>query len=213
MIISRYGVKLIRLRREHLELIRYWRNSSKIRSVMEYQEFITQKMQSQWFNSLNLLNDFYFVIEYEGNLVGLIHASNVDWQQRTAQSGLFIWEDAYHGSPVPIMASVNLLDTFFDFFCLEELKAKVKHDNFIALTYNKFIGFEEIQPEQKKEFISIVLTKDNYANQSGIIKYHFDDNQLSKLNIQIKNEDLNKFEEADIKVALSPAFCDVQMVG
>jgi hypothetical protein len=89
----------------------------------------------------------------------------------------------------------------------------VKHDNFIALTYNKFIGFEEIQPEQKKEFISIVLTKENYTQQSAIIKYHFDDNQHSKLKIQLSNADFEKFEEADIKVAISPAFCDVLVVN
>jgi UDP-4-amino-4,6-dideoxy-N-acetyl-beta-L-altrosamine N-acetyltransferase len=137
MIISRYGVKLIRLKQEHLELIRYWRNSTKIRSVMEYQEFITQKMQLKWFSSLQFLHDFYFVIEYEGILVGLIHASDVNWKDRSAQSGLFIWEDSYHGSPVPIMASVNMLDVFFDVLDLMEFNAKVKHDNFNALTYNR----------------------------------------------------------------------------
>jgi len=213
MIISRYGVKLIRVRREHLELIRYWRNTNKIRMVMEYQEFITQRMQRQWFNSLNFFSDFYFVIEFQENLVGLIHTSKVDWKNKTAQSGLFIWEDTCLGSPVPIMASVNLLDAFFDFFNLDSFEAKVKHDNFVALTYNKFLGFEEIKEEERKEFIHITLSNRDYAKNSAIIKNHFDDTDKSKLRIQLSNEDLEKFENAGIALKLHERTFELEMLS
>jgi len=181
--------------------------------VMEYQEFITQRMQRQWFNSLDFFSDFYFVIEFQENLVGLIHTSKVDWKNRTAQSGLFIWEDTCLGSPVPIMASVNLLDAFFDFLNLESFEAKVKHDNFVALTYNKFLGFEENIAEAKKEFIHITLSKSNYFKNSAIIKNHFDDTDKSKLRIQLSNEDLEKFESSGIALKLHQETFEIEMLG
>jgi RimJ/RimL family protein N-acetyltransferase len=200
MIISRYGVRLISISQEHLELIRYWRNSDKIRNVMEYREFITQKMQLKWFSSLDFLSDFYFVIEYHENLTGLIHVAKVDWKNKSAQSGLFVWEGMYQGSPVPVIASVNLLDTFFGFFNLEKIEAKVKHDNFVAISYNKFLGFEEIEPLEKKEFLNICLTKKNYGKVADNIKQHLEDTADNVLNISLSKEQFQKFHKAGIQL-------------
>ena len=183
MIISRYGTNLIRIKPEHLELIRYWRNSDKIRRVMEFTDFITEKMQHNWFKELHPLNDFYFVIEYKGVLVGLIHIAKIDWQNRKAQSGLFIWEENFLGSPVPIMASLNLLDTFFNVFVINQIEAKVKHDNFVALTYNKFLGFEENGTANNKDFIKVSLYKEKYYSIENDIKSYLDQpNNIIQIN-------------------------------
>src|SRR5690606_5775369 len=100
MIISRFGVRLIRLGKEHIELVRYWRNSDRIRNVMEYRAIISPEMQLQWFLSLHAANDFYFIIEHEAKLIGMIHISKTDWEDKNAQSGLFIWDENFIGSPV-----------------------------------------------------------------------------------------------------------------
>ena len=62
MIIRNFGITLSQLTLEDIELVRYWRNSKEISSVMEYQKFITEEEQKMWYNSLNPLSDFYFLI-------------------------------------------------------------------------------------------------------------------------------------------------------
>ncbi len=184
MIISRYGVNLISVKPEHLELIRYWRNHEKIKRVMEFTGFITEEMQLKWYRSLKAENDFYFIIEHQGVFVGLIHANNVQWNIKKSQSGLFIWDDNFLGSPIPVMASLNLLDTFFYIFNINEIEAKVKHDNFVALAYNKFLGFKEKGAALNKEFLLISLLRNDYQPTAEKIKEHLAD---SKEKIVLKN--------------------------
>lgn len=184
MIISRYGISLISVKPEHLELIRYWRNTDKIKRVMEFTDFISEEMQIQWFQSLQPTNDFYFIIEHKGVFAGLIHANKIDWQAKKAQSGLFIWEDNFLGSPIPVMASLNLLDTFFHLFGINEIEAKVKHDNFVALAYNKFLGFKEKGNAENKDFLLVSLLKDDYRETEKKIKQHFSNNEEK---IMVKN--------------------------
>jgi RimJ/RimL family protein N-acetyltransferase len=199
MIISRYGINLISVKPEHLELIRYWRNTDKIKRVMEFTDFITEAMQVEWYKSLNATSDFYFIIENNGVFAGLIHANKIDWKKKKAQSGLFIWEDNFLGSPIPVMASLNLLDTFFHLFGINEIEAKVKHDNFVALAYNKFLGFKEKGVAENKDFLVVSLLKDDYLQIENKIKSHLD--QINhKIEIQNCTALLNKLSEAAIAI-------------
>ncbi len=199
MIISRYGINLISVKPEHLELIRYWRNTDKIKRVMEFTDFITEAMQVEWYKSLNATSDFYFIIEQKGVFAGLIHANKIDWEKRKAQSGLFIWEDNFLGSPIPVMASLNLLDTFFHLFGINEIEAKVKHDNFVALAYNKFLGFKEKGIAENKDFLLVTLLKDDYLQIENKIKAHLDQTD-NKIVIQNYTELFNKLAEATIGI-------------
>ena len=45
MIISRYGINLVRVQKEHIEMIRVWRNDPKIRDHMFFKSEITSEMQ------------------------------------------------------------------------------------------------------------------------------------------------------------------------
>ena len=74
----KYGITLTRLREDDIELVRKWRNSPGIQQYMEYREFITEEMQKKWFESINNLQNFYFIIEYENKKIGLINTSNID---------------------------------------------------------------------------------------------------------------------------------------
>lgn len=194
MIISRYDIRLLRIKPEHLELIRYWRNSEKIKRVMEYQGHITETMQWKWYKSLDIYHDFYFVIEHHDDLLGLIHISQIDWKLNTAQSGLFIWDDHFLGTPVPLMASVNLLDTFVLFFQLQHIEAKVKHNNINALSYNKFLGFSEMENSTaNQDFIKISLEAKRYAQQEKQIKSYLEHHTKQLINIQMDTQWYQKF--------------------
>lgn len=52
---------LIKIQKHHLELLRNWRNNE-VREFMIYQEYISETMQQEWFDSINNQNNFYFLI-------------------------------------------------------------------------------------------------------------------------------------------------------
>ncbi len=206
MIISRFGVRLIRLRKEHIELVRYWRNSDRIRNVMEYRAIISPEMQLQWFLSLDARNDFYFIIEHEAKLIGMIHISKIDWKDKNAQSGLFIWDENFIGSPVPVVASLNLLHLVFDIFQFEQIEAKVKNDNFAALSYNKLLGFQEPEDVPKSDFVNIFLTKNSFKKSELQILKHLDNYESEKFILQLYPEDVFVKELIDRHEALPKNF-------
>ena len=51
MIVEQYGLTYLRVTEEDLETLRYWRNQSFIRDTMQFKEYITPKMQMDWFNA------------------------------------------------------------------------------------------------------------------------------------------------------------------
>lgn len=203
MIIIRYDIRLIRIEEHHLELVRYWRNADKISRVMEFRQYITQNMQWQWFQSLELLRDFYFIIEYKERYIGLIHLAKINWLSSTGQSGLFIWNDHYVGSPIPVMASINLLDTFFYFFSLQKIQAKVKRDNSTAISYNIGLGFQEMSDAENKTFLIMQLTKERYENAAITIKELLGDTSDSLPQLLIPSSLYNQLRQAGIATSKS----------
>src|SRR5579862_2499009 len=103
MKITRYGITLERLDHEHLEMVRNWRNDPKISQFMFYKGEISPQMQQEWFQSINTEQNFFFIIHYNNESVGLINISSIDWDNRTAYTGLFIYDEKFWGSDVPVM--------------------------------------------------------------------------------------------------------------
>lgn len=170
MNIQGYGIRLERLTTEHIELVRQKRNSPEISQFMEYQEFISPEMQEKWFNSLNPYQDFYFVISSNGQRIGLIHTSDIHWQEKTANSGLFVWEKSFIGSHVPVLASLAMLDIFFEICGIESYYAKVLNTNKAALGYNAKLGFEAVPGQKASKFKTLILTRDNYIEKATKIR-------------------------------------------
>lgn len=162
MIVSKYGVRLVKLQQEHIELLRTWRNADKISRFMEYREHITPAMQQKWFDGLSPERDFYFMIEYRGNLVGMIHTSGINWQEGRGDAGLFIYEDKYLSTYTPVLASLCMVDLFFGIFTLERLYAKVMRNNPVAAAYNARLGFKVLPNQEEQEYQILELTNADY---------------------------------------------------
>jgi len=176
MKIFRYSVCLHRLEIHQLELLRYWRNNRYISRYMEYQEFITEDMQKVWFKKIDNINNFFFIIEYNKSAIGLINTADIDYNKKTADTGLFVWEEQYLNSHIPTLASLAMLDIFFKLFGIETVKAKVKNDNYKAIAYNEALGFELSEVNQKSGFDKYIL----HAN-----RYFKDNKQLRKTAISL----------------------------
>lgn len=162
MILSRFGVRLIKLGQEHIELLRNWRNAEKISRFMEYREHISPEMQQRWFSRLSDERDFYFMIEYRGKLVGMIHTSGIDWKEGKGDAGLFIYDDKYLSTYTPVLASLCMVDLFFGVFKLERLYAKVMANNPVAEEYNRRLGFMPMPKTADSPFQIFELKRNNY---------------------------------------------------
>lgn len=148
-------VTLKRLQEGDLEMLRNWRNDPKIRNVMFYQEHISQEMQLNWFKNLGT-NDYYFIIETANTAVGLIHLNVDEETPDKAAAGLFIHDDSYWGTPIPVSSSLAILHFAFDEIGLKQVVAKVRKDNSAAIRYNRSLGFSNIEGEYQ------TMSKDSF---------------------------------------------------
>lgn len=162
MKITRYGITLERLRQEQSEMLRNWRNDSKIAQFMFYSGEITEVMQQDWFASIDNEQNFFFVINYKSEPVGLINISSIDWGDKTAATGLFIYDENLWGTDVPVMASLAMLDVFFLLFDVQSVSAKVKGNNLVAHNYNSALGFSRTQKTEHGLGYEYILQKENY---------------------------------------------------
>jgi RimJ/RimL family protein N-acetyltransferase len=170
MKISRYGITLERLTADTIEMVRQWRNDRKIMRFMFYKGEITPAMQQEWFQSINNEQNFFFLIYLDETPVGLINISSIDWENKTAYTGLFIYEDTYLGTDVPVMASLAMLDVFFLIFDLQLVYAKVKGSNKVAHNYNTTLGFNRTKKIELGLGYEYMLQKEIYLLEAKKIR-------------------------------------------
>lgn len=170
MKITRYGLTLERLRKDQIELIRQWRNDRKISKHMFYKGEISPEMQAEWFDSINNEQNFFFVIHLGKVPIGLINISSIDWENKTAYTGLFIYEDKYLATDIPVMASLAMLDVFFLLFNIQSVYAKVKGSNKTAHAYNSSLGFSQTKKIEYGLGYEYMLQKEIYFLETKMIR-------------------------------------------
>ena len=116
MIIQKYGIVLRRLQHKDIELVRTKRNQDSIRNYMFYQKEITAEEQEEWFKSTNNIYNYYFIIESDNKKVGLINGKNIDYEKRTSEGGIFIWDEEYRDIQVSAIASLIMAEFTFLIF-------------------------------------------------------------------------------------------------
>lgn len=170
MILSGYGIELIRLQREHIELVRTMRNSEDVRQYMEYREEITPEMQEKWFTSVNNRFNNYFLIRTDNRIIGLIYGSQIDWvKKETGNGGIFIWDKNYHESAVALLASFVLIETSF-LIGLELTYVKVLRTNPRAIRFNTDMGYVLMPGQDAVENQRYVLKKEVFFHRTGKIR-------------------------------------------
>lgn len=87
-------IQLRAIERDDLRLMRDWRNLPEFRrNFREYRE-LNLVSQEQWFTRISAsANDFMFMIEREGTLIGVCGLVYVHWVIRSADISLYIGED------------------------------------------------------------------------------------------------------------------------
>ncbi|MCS6934262.1 MAG: GNAT family N-acetyltransferase [Chitinophagales bacterium] len=170
MIIHRYGITLELLTEPYIEMVRKWRNDKKIAKHMFYRGEITPEMQREWYESVYNEYNYFFLIKYHGEYIGLINMSSVDWDNLTAYSGLFVYQDAFIGTHVPVSASLTLLDVFFQVFQIQTVFAKVRGNNRVAHYYNTMLGFARTKKIELGLGYEYLLHKEVYLLSAGPLR-------------------------------------------
>lgn len=167
-VIHKYGVTLRRLTHDKIELVRYWRTHPKIAQYMEYRGEITPEQQEAWFARINNSGkDFYFIIEVDDKEIGLTNIKDVDFEKGEGEPGIFIWDDDYIETDVPMRASYCL-----GYFIWEilELKREVIHvlkDNPRAIKYNLSFGYKLSEGQENEYNQEYTLDRDTYYEKTA----------------------------------------------
>lgn len=192
MIIKKYGISLVRLKKEHIEMLRQMRNLEYIQDKMIYKKKISKWKQKRWFKSINNICNYYFLIQYDGKFIGLVNGKDADYENRTMEGGIFLWEKEYWNTHIPVIASVVMNDCSFFISNFKLITAKIVTNNIHALKFNLNIGYQKI--EEKNGFVVMHLTKDNYLKKiekirKGIIVLTQDFELLSIKDISFEDDD------------------------
>ena len=169
MQLEKYGVVLNRLTLDKIEMVRNWRNDPKISKYMEFRDYITPEMQEKWFQKIDNNNNFFFIIEYDKKEIGLVNIKDIDYEQKTGEGGMFIYDDEYLNSDISFRASLCICDFFFEVLNLEVKTAHILSDNKRAIKYNFMLGFEK-KPNQENIYNQVYyLDRDNYFKKRSFI--------------------------------------------
>jgi UDP-4-amino-4,6-dideoxy-N-acetyl-beta-L-altrosamine N-acetyltransferase len=188
MVINGYGVTLVRVRHEHIELIRIHRNSSRIQSFMEFREEITPDMQEEWFRKINNRNHGFYLIQAEGEFIGMVNGRDIDWEKKTTNSGgIFIWNESWWNTAVPVAAVMLLIEISF-ILGLEYNYIRVLRNNTHAIDFNRQLGYR-LQPEQEDvENQEYRLTRETYFESTVSLRRFLQKRFGTSFTCQISNE-------------------------
>lgn len=169
MIIKKYGLELSRLKKDDIEMVRRFRNEAYIRDFMVYRETITPAQQERWFDSVNNVHNYYFVIHHEQQPIGLINGKDINFEKGESEGGLFIWDKAYWGTFYPVMASVIMTDLSFILNDFNRNFARILLSNDRSVYYNKVLGYKELHKDPDGTSWC-ELTKGDYLNNVAKVR-------------------------------------------
>jgi RimJ/RimL family protein N-acetyltransferase len=160
-----YGITLRRLTQDKIEMVRQWRNDLKIRQYMLYQETITPEMQNKWFEKINNDNNLYFIVQYDGNEVGLIDVKDIDYKNSVGEGGIFIYDEELQNTDLAYRSHILLFDYVFNEIGLERISSEIQPTNIRAIRFATFLGCEKIS--ETPECLYYMLSKENYFNNKN----------------------------------------------
>ncbi len=166
----KYGIVLERLKEKDIELVREWRNSDRVRLNMEYRKIISADEQKAWFKSINNLGNNYMIIHYQGEKIGLLNDKNIDWEQRSSESGLFIGVEKYCNSFVPYFVSIAGIELNFHFLNWEKQYAHILRSNPNAIKYNEELGYRLSDGQEGIENQLYEMTRASFEKSAGKIR-------------------------------------------
>ncbi|MFA5416815.1 MAG: GNAT family N-acetyltransferase [Bacteroidales bacterium] len=169
MIVKKGNLVFRRLTIDDIELVRNWRNSSHINQYMEYREYITPEMQERWFNSINNQNNLYFIVEFNDEKIGVFNGKDIDWDNGTMETGIFIADEKYLNTEIPLMAVLTFGELGLRVFNMNS-NAHILKSNHRAIRFNKLLGFELCEGQDSLENQLYKLNKERFFKSVKLLR-------------------------------------------
>ncbi|MEI7490627.1 MAG: GNAT family N-acetyltransferase [Bacteroidota bacterium] len=160
MKLIRYGITLHRLKEDDLELVRQWRNDPVVRDNFAFRDYITPVMQHAWFKSINNIHNFYTVIEYQAVKIGVINLKNIDWDEMSAEGGIFIPDVKYHQTSVPATISFMTTEILLNAFHFKTGYAHVLKENDAVRSFIYSLGYKMCPGQENEANQKFFITPD-----------------------------------------------------
>jgi len=151
MKICKYGITLNLLSQHDLEFVREKRNSENSDPVSESTGEITSEMQQQWFDSINITKNLYFIVEYKGIRSGMVNTQITDWQKGSAVSELTLWNESFEETEISLLALLCLLEVEFYYLDWKVSYLRIKSNNTNAIESATSLGYELTESGQNSE--------------------------------------------------------------
>jgi hypothetical protein len=205
MRIRKFGIELRRLKQKEIELVRNKRNLEEIGSTMLYREHITPEMQAKWFESVNNIYNNYFVIYIDNAAVGLINGKNIDFERRSSEGGMFIWETSLWGTMQPALCSLIMSDFHFIINEFETNYIRILRSNTKAISHNRQLGYEATSDfPSSHEFQWYALSRENYLKHAPKIKKAVSQITSTDATLELSDFDFLDDSEQDMKLLYEP---------
>jgi hypothetical protein len=137
---------------------------------MNYQEIITPEQQQRWFDSINNLRFNYFMIHYQGEKIGLLNDKNIDWDNRTSESGIFLGVTEYYNTFVPYLVSVAGIESTFYLLGWKKQYAHILRSNTNAIRFNLQLGYQLCEGQEDIDNQLYEMTWDSFTQKAGKVR-------------------------------------------
>ncbi|MDA9120723.1 GNAT family N-acetyltransferase [Flavobacteriales bacterium] len=141
MRITHGNMMLRSLEKEHLELVRNWRNDQLVNEHLLNREYISQEAQQQWFQKARTDNCLYFIIEESKQPVGLLYASKISIEKRSFWGNVMMGNQLLKDSWASVKAVLLLCDFMLVHCNFKLIYSVVNKNNRPALAMNRRLGF------------------------------------------------------------------------
>lgn len=192
MELSFLSYKLVKLKIDHLEMVRNWRNSENINQYMVYKNHISKSQQLDWFKKINNKHNFYFIIYKDDTPIGVVDIKDVDWKTKSADTGIFIALEKYWQTDASTSTLVMIVPFVLTVLKLENIYCKVLATNKAVISYNQSAGYSIV--DENKEYVTMkMLDTEKVLGIAGRLK-----NVLCNLNKTTNEYVKIKVDVADI---------------
>lgn len=178
MKISNSGISLNLLIKEDIEFLNQKIHPVETESVAELPESLRFEISNEWFEHINYIRENYYLIEYQGNKIGLLFNKNMDWEMRSCETELFFWKDLLTENSQMLACWLTILEFLFYYLEWSIVSTHVLNTKTKAIEIIESLGFtlnaqgnrNELQASLTREQFNINALKAGSYAQSNLAK-------------------------------------------
>jgi UDP-4-amino-4,6-dideoxy-N-acetyl-beta-L-altrosamine N-acetyltransferase len=139
-----HDIGFSRLGESQLEQVRTWRNNPELARFMYNDEEITPTQHRAWFDRISRdPSTSYWVIELEGDPVGLANVVDIDFAKSSATWAFYIADPRTRGKGVGQYVEFCVLNCVFEYWNIGTLNCQVLDSNPDVSALHLSVGFKE----------------------------------------------------------------------